>query len=371
MKILFPCELFYPAKLGGPANTIYWLAKALQRNGMDVSVVTTDRYIDDTSVQTNCWTRIDGIRVRYCHTIGKFSLKVVYYACSELNKSDVIIFSSICYLPNFPIFLKALLKRKKIIWSPRGELFGSAVQGNRWKISYFQLLNFLSCGRILFHATSQDEKQSIQQIFGQTTKVVTIPNYMELPRRCKRCEQKDKYLLYVGRIAPIKAIDNLIRALAVSSFWKDSGYHLRLVGDVQDQFKDYYQKLLCLIEEYGLQNSVRFVGPLHGTEKYQSYANAQYLFLVSNSENFGNVVIESLSQGTPVVASKGTPWCKLEETGSGYWIENTPDIIAKCIDEIIKMPSIEYECTRKRALEFSKSFDVFDNVGEWELVLSR
>ena len=51
----------------------------------------------------------------------------------------------------------------------------------------------------------------------------------------------------------------------------------------------------------------------------------------SHNENFGNVVVESLSQGTPVIASTGTPWKILEKYHAGYWIKNNPENIAKKI----------------------------------------
>ena len=70
---------------------------------------------------------------------------------------------------------------------------------------------------------------------------------------------------------------------------------------------------------------------MEGEEKYKLYANAYFSILVSHSENFGNVVIEALSQGTPVIASKGTPWEQLAEK-AGFWIDNDENSIACCID---------------------------------------
>lgn len=365
MKVLFPCGLFYPSRLGGPANTIYWLAKALQTNSIDVSVVTTDNCINKGAVCPDSWNEVGGVRVRYCHSKGKFPIKVVVHANKQLRTSDVVVFCSICYLPNFPIFLKALLQQKKVIWSPRGELLDSALQGNKAKLTYFKLLKLISRGRILFHATSEEEKQSIQKVFGQTAKVVMIPNYMELPTKCVRNDNAEKYLLYVGRIAPIKALDQLLTGLSLSKLWRKSGYSFKFVGPVEEQFKEYYQKLMTLVKQYDLKDSVQFVGPLYEERKFQTYADARCLFLVSNSENFGNVVIESLSQGTPVVASQGTPWQQLESCNAGHWISNAPEEIAKCVDELLSMNEEQYLRQRANALNLVKKFDVYENIEDW------
>ena len=93
------------------------------------------------------------------------------------------------------------------------------------------------------------------------------------------------------------------------------------------------------------------------------------MFLVSNSENFGNVVLESLSQGTPVVASKGTPWQSLEESKAGFWIDNNPKEIANCIDRIMSYSEKEYYLKRENAFALAKRFDVYDNINQWETVL--
>ena len=311
MKVLFPLHLFYPSLLGGPANAVYWLCKALARKGYEVTVVTTREGIDEECVELNKWTDVDGIRVRYCDTTTKFSTAVIRHSLKELKKVDTVVFSSICFLPNFFIAISALLSGKKIIWSPRGELFDTAVQGSKGKRLYFAVLNALMGRHILFHATSEAEKIGIRNFFPRS-EVVIIPNYMEVP---KKEEVASDYsdLLYVGRIAPIKALEKLITGLSLSEVFRQSESKMIIVGEVEKQFEDYYLRLLELVEKESLRDKVEFVGGLYGKKKFQAYAAARYCFLVSNSENFGNVVIEALSQGTPVVASKGTPWETLEK----------------------------------------------------------
>ena len=125
------------------------------------------------------------------------------------------------------------------------------------------------------------------------------------------------------------------------------------------------------IIQLGLQEKVIFKGSITGKEKYRTYASARYSFLVSNSENFGNVVIEALSQGTPVVASKGTPWEMLPRLNAGYWIENKPEIIARIVDAVLEQPKDEYLVYRKNALMLSKIFDVYEHVTDWEQIIKK
>lgn len=367
MKVLFPLHLFYPSRIGGPANTLYWLCKALAMKGHDVIVVATRGGIDEGKVELDKWVDVDGIRVRYCNSTSKFTYDVIKYSKRELKKNDTVVFSSLCYLPNFFIAIAALLKGTKIIWSPRGELFNTAIQGSKGKKIYFTVLKLLMGKRILFHATSKEEKNVIKNYFPKS-EVVIIPNYMEVPVK-EEVQSDYSNLLYVGRIAPIKALENLIAGLGLSKMFRQSSGRMIIVGGVENQFETYYQRLLTQVQKQTLQDKVVFVGSLTGKDKYKAYAKARYSFLVSNSENFGNVVIEALSQGTPVVASKGTPWESLSLRKAGFWIDNTPDEIAHTIDAIFEQSDEEYLEYRNNALSLSKSYDIFEHVMEWERVI--
>lgn len=367
MRVLFPLDLYYPSKIGGPANTLYWLCKALVKKGHSVIVVSTRKGIDDGHVELDKWLEVDGIQTRYCGTTSKFPFKIVHHSVKRLGTVDTVVFSSICYVPNFIIGLIALIRGKRIIWSPRGELFDSAVQGSKGKKLFFKIIRVLMGKHLLFHATSDMEKTAILKYFPKS-KVVVIPNYMEIPVK-EEVQSDYSNFIYMGRMAPIKALDSLIAGLGASEKFCTSRFTFKMVGGVEKHFEGYYKKLNEQVELLGLGGKVVFVGELLGKEKFQAYASARYSFLVSNSENFGNVVIEALSQGTPVVTSKGTPWESLQEAHAGFWIENTPEEIAKTVDTIIDQPDSDYLEYRENALNYSRSFDVYQHVEEWERIL--
>ena len=53
--------------------------------------------------------------------------------------------------------------------------------------------------------------------------------------------------------------------------------------------------------------------------------------------NFGMIVTEALSVGTPVMASLGTPWEELNTIGCGWWIDRTPENIAQVMRQVMEM----------------------------------
>ena len=176
MNILIIAGLFYPAKLGGPANTLFWLSKALVKKGHSVRVVTSCHQIDDNKIHIDEWNEVEGVHVRYCKINNKLGFSIVKWAKVESDKADVIILSSICYLPNTLVARYALKKGIRVIWSPRGELLGDKVRNNWGKRLLFRYIKHLGKGRICFHATSEEEKTSIQYFFGTKCQIPVIPN---------------------------------------------------------------------------------------------------------------------------------------------------------------------------------------------------
>jgi glycosyltransferase involved in cell wall biosynthesis len=117
-------------------------------------------------------------------------------------------------------------------------------------------------------------------------------------------------------------------------------------GDAQ-----YVDSLQAKIDQLGLQGQrkdnatqrllpgqVEMIGEVIGTEKERLFANADLLVVPSYVENFGNVVAEALARTVPVIASRGTPWSKVEAIGCGLWVENDPTSLATAIQQMSRLP---------------------------------
>lgn len=362
MRLLISTALFYPSRLGGPANTLYWMAKALVKADVNTTVVTTDRHIEEGKVIPDTWSDVDGIRVRYCKSGKLCLLKELWHTWKEMKSCDSVMLCDMFQRQVLPVAFMARMYGKKIIWSPRGELFGPALEGDKVKKLYICIVRKFFGRYTRFHATSDEEREMIHNHIGKDAKVVVIPNYIELPTQLNRENVQPPYFLYVGRINSIKALDRLILGLAQSKLFKQSGYNLKLAGPNQD---NYQQELERMIDENKLHGRVEFVGNVFGKDKFQLYANAHFSCLLSHSENFGNVVIEALSQGTPVIASTGTPWQVLNKTNAGYWIDNAPKNIGACIDKLLGLSKEQYAEMRENARSLANRYDVEQNIEKW------
>lgn len=370
MRVLIPANLFYPSSLGGPANAVYWLARGLVSKGHKVKVVSTTHSVDlqSNGITPNTWTDLNGVDVIYNTSRHvKFSWRVIRESLKLVSASDCVLLGSIFYFPLLPIALWAKIKGKKIIWSPRGELFAPAIGGSVVKRTYVRLIKALLGRYATFHATSNEEKETIVKHFSGKAKVAVLSNLMILPPKRERRDNKKPYLLYMGRISSIKAIDNLIQGLSKSDIFLSSNIELRLYGQSDDEYKE---KLVKLIESLPmLGGKIKFMGIVLGNEKFQIYADAMATILPSHSENFGNVVLESLSQATPVIASKGTPWQSLNVNNAGMWVSNDPQTLGLAIDSFLKLTPQERTNMQNNALNLSREFDVYTNIEQWTKTL--
>ena len=362
MKIIFPLEVFYPSQAGGPANSVFWLAKNLKKHGFEPIIVATDKGIN-SEVKLNRWIENEAGRTIYVKT--RFLHFPIYQTITSLlnfSRADVVHLSSFFFPTAFLTAFAARLFGKKIAWSARGELdeYSLNYSGRRKRPILWCIKNIIGDYPV-FHSTSDEETAYIKKIFGSGARVFQIPNYIEVAPESER--SAGRYLLYIGRIHPKKAIDNLIKALADSEEFLRSDFVLKIAGKGKPEYE---KALSTLVSDLKLENKVLFVGQVEGEAKSQLLADAHFTLMPSHSENFGVVVLESLAQKTPVLASTNTPWESLEKEKIGFWTENTPVALAETIDRILRMDDAEYEGFRERSRDFViREFDIRNHIGKW------
>ncbi len=363
MHIFYALGSFYPAQTGGADNSTYWMAQALNQRGVRVSVATTNSGLTAGQVTFDRWLPTSFGEVVYARTLIHYlPLKLLWFSVRRALKADVVHLNNLFYPSSLVLGLLCSLLGKRIVWSIHGELAPIALsQGTAQKKVFLSLIRLLA-PHVTFHVTGNLEENYLKHTFGPTVRYCRIPLYMELPAQQPR-QPGPPYLLFVGRIDPIKALDNLLRAAAQSAAFQQGGYQLWLVGKGKPAYE---QELANLVQELGLTNRVQFLGFRDGIEKYQLMANAQATLLPSHTENFSVIVVESLAQGTPVLASVYTPWAMLPTEGVGWQTDNRPEPLAQAIDQVIHTPPDHYATMRQRAYAVAHThFDVHKHIGEW------
>lgn len=104
-------------------------------------------------------------------------------------------------------------------------------------------------------------------------------------------------LIFVGQLTQRKGIDILIKAMQ-PIFVNDSRLSLKIVGA-----GDLQLSLLALVESMGLDDRIKFSGPIPASEIPARIAQADLLVLPSRWDGWGLVVNEALASGVPVIVS--------------------------------------------------------------------
>jgi glycosyltransferase involved in cell wall biosynthesis len=102
-------------------------------------------------------------------------------------------------------------------------------------------------------------------------------------------------ILFVGRLSKQKNIPRLVEAFRLFQQKYDSVLHI--VGDGEER-----QEIECLINRNGINNVVLH-GNLAGEKLANMYCDCDIFVLPSDYETFGNVNLEAMTSGLPVIAS--------------------------------------------------------------------
>jgi glycosyltransferase involved in cell wall biosynthesis len=131
----------------------------------------------------------------------------------------------------------------------------------------------------------------------------------------KRLSDARTNLLFVGRVAPNKRHDRLLRVLAYFKKNISSGVRLLAVGKhprretgVGAKIEAHYlDALIHLYSELGLEPSdVIFTGEVSHDELLAYYESAHVFISMSEHEGFGVPLVEAMLKRVPVIALRGT-----------------------------------------------------------------
>lgn len=370
MNILVVIPHFYPATVyGGPIISSYNTCQELAKLGHNVFVSTTNvNQNEKLEVETNKYIKFaDNFNVKYYNEtiMNRFSLPMVTALWCDIKNVDVV---HIQYLFNFSTLVAlfySVFLGKKIILSPRGCLGRWCLeQGSRmkhlWNIFFIKPFS----KKITWHATSEQEKAEIQKQFGNVP-VFISPNGINLSeyKSAEKLTKKEiinnffpeyektdynKLIVSLGRIQKKKGFDILIEAFGkiLHSFPESV---LIIAGPDEGE----KENLIKIVKKEHLEKNVHIHDSIFGQDKLNFLANADIFAMPSHNENFGNVYLESLAAGTPIVASVFTPWGLVGKYECGMWINVDVDTVS---DALYTLLNKDRNTMRENSLRCAEEF---------------
>jgi UDP-glucose:tetrahydrobiopterin glucosyltransferase len=201
-------------------------------------------------------------------------------------------------------------------------------------------------GSIAFHTHSQAET------FGLKAGYFCLSNAIELSQY-HFCTEPQNQLAWVGRISPEKGLEDVVAASA------KTGIPLIIMGKIQDPV--YWENIL---NNY-VDAPMEYLGFL-STEKLQAKLGQCRALLMTHRwiEAFGNVAIEALACGVPVISyRRGGPTEIIRDGITGWLVE--PDNINQLVHAINNIDKIDRSVCRKQA-ETEYSLDrLGDRMEQW------
>ncbi|MDC0244885.1 glycosyltransferase [Pseudomonadota bacterium] len=224
----------------------------------------------------------------------------------------------------------------KFVVSPRGALSEAALNYSFIVKNIFHSLFQASAlqSAAAFHATSEKEFLEIRAA-GFDQPVAVIPNGINVPNNTAVSDNNCKQILFIGRIHPIKGINNLLMAWStLHNIHKD--WQLVIAGS-DSETPGYLSELKQLARSLNLERC-KFIGSVYGEEKANLYLRSDIVVLPSHSENFGMVVAESLAAATPVIVSKGAPWETIIHKDAGWSIDIGAEPLEIALNHALSLP---------------------------------
>ena len=337
MRILQICAAYKPAFIyGGPTMSVSMLCEQLVGDNVSIEVFTTTANgKNELDVIPNQKVTVDGVPVTYFKRITKdhthLSPSLVKAVWKGAPEFDLVHIHAWWNLVSIFSCLVALMRKQPVLVSARGTLSPYSFRNKNMSVKWFihRILGKRLLKSCHVHATSTREANAIAKI-AHPKSITILPNFVKLPKQAAYTENKPgEYLklLFFSRIEEKKGLDLLLDALINVSV----PYHLDIAGNGDEL---YIAELKNIAARNNIQHKINWLG-FQNENKFDLMHQYDLLVLPSYDENFGNVVIESLSVGTPVLVSEEVGLAGyVQNKRLGWTCQTTPASVALLINSI-------------------------------------
>ena len=232
----------------------------------------------------------------------------------------------------------ARMRRIPFVVSTHGMLHPYALsQRSLKKRIYLAVFPWIVGGAGELFALNREEAACIERRFRARASVlpngIATADYEGVDPKVFRSEHPEiggaPFVLFVGRLHPIKGVDNLVRSYAIARS-RGLTHELVLVGP-EDGGGDAARAAAA---EAGIEKHVHFVGPAFGAVKRSALAACSAFVHRPRFEGFGLAVVEALASAKPVVT---TDVCRLDGAAEAEALVFAPDTDAGFADALVAL----------------------------------
>ena len=324
MKILITVGIF-PPDIGGPASFVPKIAKLLQENGFEVTIIclSNEKIVDNESYKIIRILRNQNLMIRWIKTIFKM--------ISNGRNADTIFVNGLpmeAYISN--LFLRKKLIRKVVgdwAWE-RGRNKGiiddsfDEFQKNKHNL-HLEIAKFsrgwTATKADLVITPSVHLKNVVKNWGVSENNLKVIYNGTKIQSKITKKENEVLHFITVGRLAPWKNIDKIIQAMAILNE-KGFNFIFNIVGS-----GPLNEKLKILVKELKLENKIFFLGQKNTEELNEIYLDSDIYIQASGYEGLPHVILEAINFNLSIISTPigGTNEILLD--GKNGWILRLKD----------------------------------------------
>ncbi|MFT7155409.1 MAG: glycosyltransferase involved in cell wall biosynthesis [Parvicella sp.] len=212
------------------------------------------------------------------------------------------------FIPQFYRIAKLLRKYGfEYFLTPHGAYNNVALERSATKKKiYIQLFEkWLVKNAKKLHFIGASEVKNAENVFNKIP-FCLVPNGQEISKEETESISQNKndhpIFGFIGRLdLHTKGLDLLLKGFEKYTSEANDSAELWLIGDGPDR-----EELVSLTHRLGIDNQIKFLGPLFGVEKTKCLQQMNYLCLTSRNEGLPGVVLEAAAQGIPSIVSPET-----------------------------------------------------------------
>lgn len=304
LKIALVTETWSP-EINGVANSLLNLCQGLQNLGHQILLIRPRPKLECKRFKPDdeCWVRAQAIPKYSTLQFGWPQFSKISNAIDNFQPDIVHI------VTEGPLgFASLMVAKSKNI--PVSSGFHSAFQEFSRYFEFPFLVKPIGKYLTWFHrktaitcVPSQDTKLALQEMGvdgcisvvgrGVDTQLFNSNKKSHRLRAEWNADADTKVLISVGRLSPEKEVGLVIQTYIEMKSKTDEKVKLVIVGDGPDRTR---------LEQMAKDHDVIFTGSLVGEKLASAYASADVFIFPSQVETFGNVALEALASGLPVVA---------------------------------------------------------------------
>lgn len=327
-KVLLVSEYFYP-HWTGIAQTFFYIAESLQKQGYGVTVLTTQ--FDRSLPRRDKVGRTHIIRTPYQFRVSRthYSISALFSFISLVPRHSTVIINSPHSNVLFFSIITRLFRRKLVIFH-QGDIVMPRETGSQlinWLLErIFDAMTIPSMW--LAHAVgtfTRDYSRSsrVMRYFGNkvftyipAVRLSTKPPIIGFRHKMTKLEEKYVLIGIAGRFVEEKGFDVFFRALPLIKKLIPRA-HIVFAGMQKLDYEPYYEKHAKLFEKHS--DDVTFLGLLKDGDYAHFYDKLDVFVLPSRTECLALTQLEALQKHVPIVVSD-TPGARMIVKHSGFGV---------------------------------------------------